>query len=161
MGERVSDAAKVPFDYIEWVYDLYGHDVNPLGNPAGMERQKSLIKSTGVCVRSVCADYFMDKPLLRCEEQELNERLQELARILRNGCAIGVHRVVIPFVDASAIRSREDFAAVQDALKAAMQFADETQVEIHLETSLGPPEFARLLDSVPHPKTKSELRLRE
>ena len=147
-------AAKVPFDYIEWVYDLYGHDVNPLGNPAGIERQKNLIESTGVCIRSVCADYFMDRPLLRCGEQELDARMQELARILRNGCAIGVNRVVIPFVDASAIRSTEDFVAVQDALKAAMQFADETRVEIHLETSLGPAEFAKLLDSIPHPRLR-------
>jgi len=147
-------AAKVPFDYIEWVYDLYGYDVNPLGNPAGIERQQGLIESTGVGVRSVCADYFMDKPLLRCKEQELDARLHKLALILRNGRAIGVNRVVIPFVDASAIRSTDDFAAVQDALKTAMQFADETQVEIHVETSLRPAEFAKLLDSIPHPRLK-------
>jgi L-ribulose-5-phosphate 3-epimerase len=149
-----AQATRVPFDYIEWVYDHYGHDVNPLGNPAGIERLKSLIESTRVCIRSVCADYFMDKPLLRCSEHELDERLQELARIMRNGRAAGVNRVVIPFVDASAIRSREDLIQVQDALKAAMPFADETGMEIHLETSLGPDEFAKLLDCIAHPKLK-------
>jgi hexulose-6-phosphate isomerase len=35
-----------------------------------------------------------------------------------------------------------------------MQFADETRVEIHLETSLGPAEFAKLLDSIPHPRLR-------
>jgi len=148
-------AAKVPFDYIEWIYDLYGHDVNPLGNLAGVERLKDLTESTGVCIASVCADYFMDKPLFRCGEQELDERLQELARILRHGRAVGAKRVIIPFVDASAIRSNQDFAAVQEALKAAMPFAEETGVEIHLETSLGPAEFAKLLNSIPHPKLKA------
>ena len=54
-------AAKVPFAFIEWIYDLYGHDVNPLGNPAGMDRLKKLSDSAGICIRSVCADYFMDK----------------------------------------------------------------------------------------------------
>ncbi len=149
-------AAKVPFDYIEWVYDLYGHDVNPLGNPAGtgIERLKNLAASTGVCIRSVCADYFMDKPLVRCTQQERDERLQELARILRNGGDVGVNRAVIPFVDASAIRSNEDFVAVQDALKAALPFAEETGLEIHVETSLGPVEFAKLLDRISHPKLK-------
>jgi len=147
-------AAKVPFDYFEWVYDLYGYDVNPLGNAADMERLKKLVESTEVCIRSVCADYFMDKPLVRCSQQELDQRLQELARILRNGRAVGVNRVVIPFVDASAIRSNEDFVAVQDALKAAMPYAEEIGLEIHLETSLGPPEFAKLLDGMPHPKLK-------
>ncbi|HXM10299.1 MAG TPA: sugar phosphate isomerase/epimerase family protein [Terriglobales bacterium] len=149
-----AQAAKVPFNYIEWVYDLYGHDMNPLGNRAGMERLKNLTQSSGVSIRSVCADYFMDKPFVRCGEQELDERLQELAHILRNGRAVGVNRVVIPFVDASAIRSKEDLAAVQDALKAAMPFAEETGIEIHLETSLGPAEFAKLLNCVPHPKLR-------
>jgi L-ribulose-5-phosphate 3-epimerase len=147
-------AAKVPFDYIEWVYDLYGHDMNPLGDPAGMERLRGLTESTGVCIRSVCADYFMDKPLVRCSQQELDERLRELARILRNGRAVAMNRVVIPFVDASAIRSNEDFVAVQEALTAAMPFAEETGIEIHLETSLGPAEFAKLLDRIPHPSLK-------
>jgi L-ribulose-5-phosphate 3-epimerase len=149
-----SFAAVVPLHYIEWIYDLYGHDVNPLGSPEGVERLKKLAQSTGVAIRSVCADYFMDKPLVRCSPQELEERLRELALILRHGRGLGVNRVVIPFVDASAIGSAEDFAAVQDALKAALPAAEETGIELHLETSLGPSEFARLLDGVPHPKLK-------
>jgi L-ribulose-5-phosphate 3-epimerase len=148
-------AAQVPFDYIEWVYDLYGHDANPLGSAAGIERMKKLAESTGVSIRSVCADYFMDKPLVRCSQQELDERLRELQRLLHNARSAGVNRVVIPFVDASAIRSLQDFVAVQDALRAAMPFAKETGVEIHLETSLGPAEFARFLDGLPHPMLKA------
>jgi hexulose-6-phosphate isomerase len=147
-------AARVPFDYIEWVYDLYGHDVNPLSSLAGVERLKKLTEATGVCIRSVCADYFMDKPLVRCEKHELDERLQELARILHNGREVGINRVVIPFVDASAIRSSEDFVAAQDALNAVVPFAEKTGIELHLETSLGPVEFAKLLDGVPNPKVK-------
>jgi L-ribulose-5-phosphate 3-epimerase len=147
-------AAEVPLDYIEWVYDLYGHDVNPLGSAAGVEKLTKFTASTAVGIRSVCADYFMDKPLLRCGEQELVERLQELRTVLRNGRAVGVNRVVIPFVDASAIRSTEDLVAVKDALKAALPVAEETGVEIHLETSLGPAEFANLMDGIPHPKLK-------
>jgi L-ribulose-5-phosphate 3-epimerase len=153
-ASEFAHAAQVPFNYVEWVYDLYGHDVNPLGNPAGVERLTHLVESTGVRIRSICADYFMEKPLLRCGQQELDRRLQELARILRNGRAAGVNRVVIPFVDASAIASNEDLVAVQDALRAALPIADETGVEIHLETSLGPSEFAGLLGRIVHPKLK-------
>jgi hexulose-6-phosphate isomerase len=148
------NAAQVPLDYIEWVYDLYGHDVNPLGSAAGVERLKKITQSTGVAIRAVCADYFMDKPLVRCTGQECSERLEELALILRHGHSLGVNRVVIPFVDASAIRSKEDSDAVEAALIAVMPLAEETGIEIHLETSLGPAEFAKLLDRIPHPKLK-------
>jgi hexulose-6-phosphate isomerase len=147
-------AAAVPLDYIEWVYDLYGHDVNPLGNAAGIEELTKFTASTGVGIRSVCADYFMDKPLVRCSPQDLDERLQELTRLLRNARAVGVNRVVIPFVDASAIRSNDDFVAVQNVLRAALPVAEETGIEIHLETSLGPAEFAKLMDRIPDPKLK-------
>lgn len=147
-------ASKVPFDYIEWVYDLYGHDINPLGNAPGVERLTHLIESTGVSIRSVCADYFMDKPLVRCSAQERDERLQELAQLLGNASAVGAQRVVIPFVDASAIRSQSDVAAVRDTIKAAIPFAEEARVEIHLETSLGPSEFAELLEPLPYPQLK-------
>jgi L-ribulose-5-phosphate 3-epimerase len=148
------NAAQVPLDYIEWVYDLYGHDVNPLASTTGVERLKQIMQSTGVAIRAVCADYFMDKPLVRCTGQECSERLEELARILRHARSLGVDRVVIPFVDASAIRSTEDSDAVEAALIAAMPLAEETGIEIHLETSLGPADFARFLDRIPHPKLK-------
>jgi L-ribulose-5-phosphate 3-epimerase len=147
-------AALIPFDYIEWIYDLYGHDVNPLASLAGVERLKRLTESSKISVRAVCADYFMDKPLLRCSQHEVAERLQELARILRHGRVLGVERIVIPFVDASAIRTAEESLAVINALNAAMSFAEETNIEIHLETSLGPADFAKLLDRIPHSKLK-------
>ena len=40
------------------------------------------------------------------------------------------------------------------ARKAALPAAEETGIELHLETSLGPAEFAKLLDGVPHSKLK-------
>src|ERR1035441_3579475 len=119
------NAAQVPLDYIEWVYDLYGHDVNPLASTTGVERLKQIVQSTGVAIRAICADYFMDKPLVRCTGQECSERLEELARILRHARSLGANRVVIPFVDASAIRSTEDSYAVEAALIAAMPLAEE------------------------------------
>jgi L-ribulose-5-phosphate 3-epimerase len=147
-------AKEVPFDYIEWIYDLYGREGNPLRTPAGVQKLKEFTGTSGVRIRSVCADYFMDRPLLRCSAAELAERLQELRSVMQNARAVGVNRVVLPFVDASAIRDEKDFAAVRDALRAAMPIADEAGVEIHLETSLSPAEFAKLLEQVGHPMLK-------
>ena len=147
-------AAQVPFDYIEWIFDAYGLDVNPLRTTSGLARLRQLIESSGISVRSMCADYFMDQPLMRCTPAELECRLQELAQLLRHSAAIGVNRIVIPFVDASAIRSTDDLDVVEEALNSGLRFADETGVEIHLETSLGPAEFANLLDRIPHAKLK-------
>ena len=149
-----SHAAKVPVDYIEWIYDEYGEDVNPLATEGGLEALRKLCYDSGISLCSICADYFMDRPLIRCTAKELEERLGVLSLILTNGAKIGANRVVIPFVDASAIRDDHDSQAAVEALIAALPLAERTSVELHLETSLPPLEFARLLDRLPSQKIK-------
>ena len=99
------------------------------------------------------ADYFMDRPLIWCTAKELEERLGVLSLILTNGAKIGANRVVIPFVDASAIRDDHDLQAAVETLIAALPLAERTSIELHLETSLPPLEFARLLDRLPSRKS--------
>jgi L-ribulose-5-phosphate 3-epimerase len=153
--EEFTRGTQVPIQFIEWIYDEYGYDVNPLASSEGVQTLRQISASSGIRLVSVCADYFMDRPLVRCTEAEREQRLGELTRILTNGSSLGVNRVVIPFVDASAIRDKNDSDIVVDTLKAAIPAAEDTGVELHLETSLGPADFARLLDRLTHPKIKA------
>jgi L-ribulose-5-phosphate 3-epimerase len=145
--EEFAFAAQVPLSYIEWVYDLYGADVNPL--TADIGRIQARIRESGVSVFSMCADYFMDKPFLRCSQAERVERLQFLQRLLPLAKRIGIERIVLPFVDASRIESDEEKAVVIGVLKEALPAAREAGVELHLEADLAPLEFAKLLDQIP------------
>src|ERR1700689_1958360 len=72
---------QVPLSYIEWIYDLYGADVNPLTNNVGL--LQSVVADSGVEIRSLCADYFMDRPFLRCADSECQERLDLPDKSLR------------------------------------------------------------------------------
>src|SRR6266700_70296 len=76
-GEFIAAAAG-PLDGIEWIYDVHGAGSNPLETDAGVEQMKELSLRHGVAVRSLCADYFMDLPLLRVSEQQRRERLSRL-----------------------------------------------------------------------------------
>jgi hexulose-6-phosphate isomerase len=60
----------------------------------------------------------------------------------------------VPFVDASRIESEADVDCVVAVLQSILPVADETGIEIHLETSLSPTHFAELLAKIPHPKIK-------
>src|SRR3954454_2631754 len=145
-------AAEVPLSYIEWIYDLYGADINPLiKDPAKMQE---LINSTGVTVRSLCADYFMDLPFLGCPEPERNVRQKMLHSLIDRSPDVGISRIILPFVDASRIESRQDQDVVIKVLNEALTEARRVNVEIHLETDLGPMEFATLLNRVPSPLVK-------
>jgi hexulose-6-phosphate isomerase len=147
-------AAAAELDCIEWIFDLYGQDVNPLATDAGVQRLKSLAVQHGVEVLSICADYFMDRPLLRVDADEVERRVQTLIWLLHRAQLLGVNRLVMPFVDASGIHNETEMQTVVGLLRRVLPAAEATRVELHLETALDPPQFARLLAALPYPKIR-------
>ena len=153
-ADEFSLAAAAGFECIEWIYDVYGADVNPLARGAGVESLRSLAASNRVPILSVCADYFMDEPLVRADAGELKKRLETLRWLMRRCKLLGMNRLVLPFVDASRIDTDAEFESVVSILERALKTAEDTKIEIHLETSLPPSRFAELLRRVPHPMLK-------
>jgi L-ribulose-5-phosphate 3-epimerase len=141
-------------DYIEWIYDAYGLGANPILEPNGISAMHELKQQSGVELRSMCADYFMDYPLLRCTTEESSARLDRLFLLIDAAEQLGMNRIVLPFVDASAINTEEEMDAVVKALRVALPFARKSGVELHLETSLSPKGFAAFLERIPDPMVK-------
>jgi L-ribulose-5-phosphate 3-epimerase len=141
---------KAGIDSIEWIYDFYGADVNPIATDTGTAQMKALIQRTGVQVLSICADYFMERPLVRATTGELAERLAMIDWLLGRGHLLGINRMVVPFVDASRIDTEAEFDGVCETLRRILQVAENYEIEIHLETSLTPSRFAELLARLPH-----------
>lgn len=144
-----ANAAKAGLSAIEWIYDAYGEGANPLETDEGLDRIRQLSRIHGVAVRSLCADYFMDFAFVRATEAERLKRVDQLAWLLERSQAIGVTRVVLPFVDQSAIRDEVDRDAVVDTLRRILPGARARGIELHLETSLAPDDFRALLARVP------------
>jgi len=147
-------AAAADFAAIEWIYDLHGADLNPIASESGVAEIRSLSAQTDVLVRSLCADYFMDRPLLRAEHREISERTETLIWLMRRCAMLGISRVVLPFVDASRIDSAVELDSVAVVLRQVLPVLEETGVELHLETSLSPSRFADLLARLPHAMIK-------
>ena len=139
---------------IEWIYDGHGAAVNPLATDAGAAEIKMLAERHGVEILSVCADWFMEAPLVRAARTVLAEREGKLAWLLDRGAAIGIQRMVLPFVDASRIEDDAEMDAVVGVLERALPRARLVGIEIHLETSLSPSRFADLLRRIPAPEVK-------
>jgi len=130
---------------VEWIYEVAGEEDNPVAHDVG--RLRSACEQNGVAVESLVADWFMDRPLL----EDPAARVEKLRRLASQAAAAGIQRMVVPFVDASELRGPADV----DALVAALAGLDSSGVEIHLETSLGPREFAALLERLPDPPFKA------
>jgi hexulose-6-phosphate isomerase len=142
-------AAEAGLTAIEWIDDLFGEDVNPIATDSGLEEMRSLAGSTGVEVRSICADYFMDRPFLRCPADDATARIERLRWLIGRGASLGVRRLVLPFVDASRIETAAETEQVVRVLDQVLPTASGTGVELHLETSLPPDPFADLLGRLP------------
>jgi hexulose-6-phosphate isomerase len=153
-ADEFSLAAAAGLDSIEWIFDACGADVNPLATDAGVELIRSMSASNRISVLSVCADYFMDEPLVRADAGELKMRLDTLRWLMHRCRLLGMNRLVLPFVDASHIDTDAELESVVSTLDLALKTAEETGMEIHLETSLPPSRFAELLRRVPHPMLK-------
>jgi L-ribulose-5-phosphate 3-epimerase len=138
-------AAAAGLTAIEWIYDLQGVDVNPIASDDGLSLIKALSAQSEVVVRSVCADYFVDLPLVRADQREIQERAETLVWLLDRCAILGVSRVVLPFVDASRIDSEAELDHVVSVLGHVLPALEKTGVELHLETSLSPSQFAGML----------------
>jgi L-ribulose-5-phosphate 3-epimerase len=152
--EEFALAAAVGLDTIEWIYDAYGEDVNPLTTEAGTRELKHLCTVHEIGVESVCADWFMDFPLAEVDVETAAPRWQRLAWLMRRCASLNINRIVVPFVDASAIRTEEDVVMVAAGINALAGLIDTTDVELHLETCLSPLKFAELLQRLHHPRVK-------
>jgi L-ribulose-5-phosphate 3-epimerase len=151
---EIEQAGRIGLRGIEWIYDLYGEGANPLETPDGRQELKALLQQHRVAVVSICADYFMDKPLLRCSAAESRQLLQRLEWLIGICPAMGIGRIVLPFVDASAIRDDAERNQVVANLSSVLPVCERQGVELHLETDLGPAVFRALLAELENPLIK-------
>jgi hexulose-6-phosphate isomerase len=147
-------AATARLDAIEWIYDAFGEDANPLATDAGIARMRELSQEHGVAVVSSCADYFMDHPFVRAGEAERRALVERLLWLLERARSAGIGRIVLPFVDASRIADDDDRRVALAVLRAALPAAARAGVELHLETDLDPAAFAGLLADLQHAHLK-------
>jgi len=144
----------VPLRGIEWLFDRYGEGFNPLETPVGRAFLASKLQESGVSVISVCADRFVEQPLFGVDRETLRDRIETLKWLI-SGCAeLSVERIVLPFVDASRMRTSQDYEDVLWVLSEALPQASDRGVELHLECDLAPMEFRSFLKEIRDPLVK-------
>jgi L-ribulose-5-phosphate 3-epimerase len=152
--EEFALAAQAELDGIELIYDIFGAEANPLSTEEGLEQIKNLSKQHNIKTVSLCANCFMEKPLVRASHSELEDRMKMMLWLLHRCQLVGVNHIVLPFLDSSRVDTDEEFESVILVLKRVLKMAENTGVAIHLETSLKPARFASLLAELLSPMLK-------
>ena len=140
-------AKEIGYSAIEWIVEK-PLEINALMSKSGMQEIKEIILKTGVRVDYVCADFFMQQPLVRMSEKIKEENKKILEQILINSKEIGAIGVEIPFVDASSIKTESEIEELISVTEDAFKLAGEIGIDVSLETDLNAKEFKKLLEKI-------------
>ena len=143
--EEFSKAAECGLDLIEWIFEADEWEKNQFATQAGLEQIKRASKESGVAVDSICADYFMDLPLLRVSDEVRAERVKMLEFVIGQAGRLGAHFVELPFLERSAIENDAEADIVVTSLQQCLPLAMKSNVVMALETSLPPQRLKELL----------------
>lgn len=133
-------AANAGLSFIEWIFDSQANPV--LSHPNEIVAS---IKESRVGVHSLCADYFIDRPLNSLDSTIRREASLTLKNLIPACGALGIGRIVLPFVDNSSMANGEEERLTIEAIREVTPLAQQYDVEIHIEADLGPERFSAFL----------------
>ncbi len=130
---------------IEFILDYNDAHINPLLTPEGRQEILNLSSQTGVRVLSICADYFMEAPLHSKDAQVAKQSIEILNQLLTAATELEINDIVIPCVDHSSVQDKSKRQRFQKKLSEIIPKAEESGVNLALETDLNPSLFGALL----------------
>jgi hexulose-6-phosphate isomerase len=140
-------AQEIGYAAIEWIVEK-PVEINALMTDSGKAEIKKVIASTGVRIDYVCADIFMQQPLVRMTKDTKSQNKEYLVTILNNAKEVGAIGVEIPFVDNSSIKNDKEIEEFIESMQEAFKLAKELDMKISLETDLPPLKFKELLEQI-------------
>lgn len=139
-------ASKLGLKSIEFIFDYNDYKLNPLMNENGINEISKISKNTGVNVKSICADYFMEAPLHSSNQKVKEKSLHVLKTLIKNSSLLNISDIVIPCVDQSSLKNNIDKERLVNSLYDSVIYASKFNINIALETDLNPKDFLDLLN---------------
>jgi hexulose-6-phosphate isomerase len=143
------------FDSIEFIFESKKYENNPLYCDEGLQEIERLSRKNGVEVKIVCADYFMERPLIRVSEHERKKGVKVLKHLIKQCGKIGMELIELPFVDNSEIKTQEEMQEIVKCIKQCLPLAEKCNIQVGLETTLPPKTFLSFIRQFSHPLIKA------
>ncbi len=138
-------ARDLGLDSIEFIFDFHLYQSNPLFSTDGIKEIIDISYLTGVKTNSVCADFFMERPIFDYKDNIREQNREILENLILNCSLIGVTDIVIPCVDQSSITSKEKKKIFIKEIQKYIVKLEKYNINFSLETDLPPEEFSELM----------------
>jgi len=140
------------FDGIEWIYDVYSEQNNPILTDSGRKEIKKLSDSFNVSLENIVFDWFMFNPLLSKFSKQNFEKLEQL---IYHSSDSGFKHIILPMMEKNEINSSEKLKEfISNFSLKILPILDKVDLQLHFETSLSPKNEVLLLNSLKHKKLK-------
>jgi len=139
-------AEEIGLNCIEFILDFNDAEQNPLLKDGGVDEILTVIEKTGVLVKTVCADYFMEAPLHHEDKNIADNSFSVLSRLVASAVKLGVSDIVIPCVDQSTLSKTKEVDLFVDQVRKIIPTIEKEGINLSLETDLPPQPFLELLE---------------
>ncbi len=140
-------AKQIGISYIEFILDYDDYQFNPLFTNNGIVEIERVIQKTGIGVKSICADIFMDLPIHSVNTENALKSVEILLILISNASKLGIKDIVIPCVDHSSLKDLNDQSRLITNLLRPIELASKLNINLALETDLPPLPFLNLLNN--------------
>jgi L-ribulose-5-phosphate 3-epimerase len=136
---------ELDLDCIEFIVDYNEVEKNPLIKDGGLDEVKLISNESGVKVKTICADYFMEAPLHSENSEVVVSSKKMMLQLLSSASKLGVTEIVIPCVDQSSLSGQDAENRFLNNVLPLLEVAEEKNINFSLETDLDPKAFLNLL----------------
>lgn len=140
-------AKKLGFKFIEFIFDYEAFIENPLFSKKGLKKIQFLEKVHKIKIRSICADFFMEKPIYQDGTSYLTNKII-LRNLIKNCKKVGIKEIIIPCVDKSSLDTTIKIKKAKIFLKSLKYYLKKNNTNLTLETDLSPTKFSNLINEI-------------
>jgi len=140
-----NNARECQIDLIEWLFEADDYANNPIWSEEGLQKIKQQIQTSGTQVLTCCADYFMPHPFFRVSDEERQESIQVLVKLIRNVAKVGVQTILVPVLEICEIRTPAEKDQLLESLRMPLKVAEGEGMSLGLETELPAAEYLALV----------------
>lgn len=146
---------KLGFSGIEWIYDVFSENFNPIMNTSGRDEIFELSNQYNVNLENIVFDWFMTYPLLTNEGLSINDKIKKLKTLIHISSELKFKRIIFPILEKNNIATKskqEKFIKI--FREQVLDELNSYNIEINLETSLTGNEELFVLEQLNHDKVK-------
>ena len=144
--DEFSIAKKCNLELIEFILDFNEYELNPLLKSGGIEEITKISNESGVRVKTICADFFMEAPLHSNDNLVRDSSFKVLENLIESAMKLNVTDIVIPCVDQSSLKDKKMKDRFVNQLVKIIPSLEKYNINLSLETDLAPMPFRDLLD---------------